>query len=226
MYRSPGFGLGPASRPASAPVLLPAGLGVNAGGEKHLVAAGGGVRQSTRGWRPETGPWVSIGAGGDLAADTPAAMPDAQDIECAERTAEICPAEGQAGRHRGQCRKSLRSLHRDPWGRVSDGGHVPGEGPRRIDDVPRLPGCTPAKLQDGQSDRIHLCHRTRRPAGCPTRHGMLHMIFNPGLCARARWSRMRGLRKLERVMTGVKFKDRIAVIETAKPDHEPETIAA
>ncbi len=27
-------------------------------------------------------------------------------------------------------------------------------------------------------------HRTRRPAGCLTGGGMLHMIFRPGQCAR------------------------------------------
>lgn len=55
-------------------------------------------------------------------------------------------------------------------------------------------------------------HRTTRAKGCLTRDGMLHMIFKLGECAQKTWNRMRGFSYLEKVITGVKFKDGIEVI--------------
>ena len=54
-------------------------------------------------------------------------------------------------------------------------------------------------------------HRTRRSRGCLTRDGMLHMMFKLGQCAEKRWRRLRGFHDLSKVITGVKFNDRIEV---------------
>ena len=57
-------------------------------------------------------------------------------------------------------------------------------------------------------------HRTKRSKGCLTRDGMLHMIFKLGECAQKNWRRQRGFDYLAKVITGVKFKDGIEVIES------------
>ena len=54
-------------------------------------------------------------------------------------------------------------------------------------------------------------HRTRRSRCCLTRDGMLHMMFKLGQCAEKRWRRLRGFHDLSKVITGVKFNDRIEV---------------
>jgi transposase-like protein len=54
-------------------------------------------------------------------------------------------------------------------------------------------------------------HRTKRSKGCLTRDGMLHMIFKLGECAQKNWRRQRGFSYLAKVITGVRFKDRIEV---------------
>jgi len=54
-------------------------------------------------------------------------------------------------------------------------------------------------------------HRTRRSKGCLSRDGLLHMMFKLGQCAEEKWRRLRGFNQLEKVITGVKFKDGIEV---------------
>ena len=56
-------------------------------------------------------------------------------------------------------------------------------------------------------------HRTKRSKGCLSRTGMLHMMFKLGQCAQKRWHRIRGFDHLAKVITGVKFKDGIEVIQ-------------
>ena len=56
-------------------------------------------------------------------------------------------------------------------------------------------------------------HRTKRSKGCLTRDGMLHMIFKLGQCAQKKWRRLRGFDYLEKVVTGIRFKDGIEVTE-------------
>ena len=73
-------------------------------------------------------------------------------------------------------------------------------------------------------------HRTRRSKGCLTRAGMLNMIFRPGLCAEGNWRRLHGFGEPGKVITGVKFRDGIEVIEDAETSHksanQPARIAA
>lgn len=56
-------------------------------------------------------------------------------------------------------------------------------------------------------------HRTKRSKGCLTRDGMLHMMFKLGMCAEKKWRKLRGFNDLAKVVTGVKFKDGIEVIQ-------------
>ena len=50
-------------------------------------------------------------------------------------------------------------------------------------------------------------HRTDRTKGCPTRDGMLAMIYKLGLCAERSWRRLRGFEWLAKIVDGVKFHD-------------------
>ena len=52
-------------------------------------------------------------------------------------------------------------------------------------------------------------HRTRRSKGCLSSQGVPHMIFKPGMCGEKNWRRLNGFDFLRKVITGVKFKDRI-----------------
>ena len=56
-------------------------------------------------------------------------------------------------------------------------------------------------------------HRTKRSKGCLTRDGMLHMMFKLGMCAEKKWRKLRGFNDLAKVVTGVKFKDGVEVIQ-------------
>ena len=57
-------------------------------------------------------------------------------------------------------------------------------------------------------------HRTKRAKGCLSRDGMLSMIFKLGQCAEKRWNKLRGFDYLAKVITGVKFRDGIEVLNT------------
>jgi hypothetical protein len=64
-------------------------------------------------------------------------------------------------------------------------------------------------------------HRTKRTNGCVTRQTMLALVFNLGMCAQKRFRRLREFESLAKVITGVKFKARIEVIQ--KPHHRSKT---
>ena len=57
-------------------------------------------------------------------------------------------------------------------------------------------------------------HRTKCSKGCLTRDGMLHMMFKLGQCAEKNWRRLRGFNFLAKVITGVRFKDGVEVMQT------------
>jgi len=52
-------------------------------------------------------------------------------------------------------------------------------------------------------------HRTARTKGCLTRAGMLHMMFKLGQCAEKTWRRLRGFNELPKVVAGIQFIDGI-----------------
>ena len=54
-----------------------------------------------------------------------------------------------------------------------------------------------------------IWHRTKHCKGCLSSKGMLDMMFKLGMCAETNWQRINGFDFLEKVMTGVKFKDGI-----------------
>ncbi len=58
-------------------------------------------------------------------------------------------------------------------------------------------------------------HRTKRAKGCLSRDGMLQMMFKLGQCAEQNWRRLRGFEDLNKVITGVKFKDGVEIKQSA-----------
>jgi len=52
-------------------------------------------------------------------------------------------------------------------------------------------------------------HRTAHTKGCLTRDGMLHMMFQLGQCAEKTWRRLRGFKELPKVIAGIQFTDGI-----------------
>jgi len=64
-----------------------------------------------------------------------------------------------------------------------------------------------------ESSFATIRHRTKRSKGCLSRDGMLHMIFKLGQCAEKKWRRLRGFDYLAKVITDVKFKDGIEVMQ-------------
>ena len=52
-------------------------------------------------------------------------------------------------------------------------------------------------------------HRTARTKGCLTRDGLLHMMFKLGQCAEKTWRRLRGFRELPKVIAGIPYTDGI-----------------
>ena len=52
-------------------------------------------------------------------------------------------------------------------------------------------------------------HRTARTKGCLTRDGMLHMMFKLGCCAEKTWRRLRGFKELPKVVAALTFIDGI-----------------
>ena len=72
-----------------------------------------------------------------------------------------------------------------------------------------------AGVQDGDGR-----HRTQRTKGCVTRQTMLALVFKLGMCAQKSFRRLRGFESLAKVITGVKFKDGIEVIQ---PHHRSKT---
>ena len=58
-------------------------------------------------------------------------------------------------------------------------------------------------------------HRTKRSKGCLSYDCMLHMMFQLGQCVEQNWLKLGRFDCLDKVITGVTFKDGI---ETTKPD--------
>jgi hypothetical protein len=54
-----------------------------------------------------------------------------------------------------------------------------------------------------------------------TRQTMLALVFKLGMCAQKSFRRLRGFESLAKVITGVKFKDGIEVMQ--KPHHRSKT---
>ena len=71
-----------------------------------------------------------------------------------------------------------------------------------------------AELARHQSDRVDACDHPPSHAAVerlPEGRSALYMTFQLGQCAETRWNRLRGFKKLGKVIEGVKFEDGIEV---------------
>ena len=216
-------------------------IGVNERGEKHFLAIEDGVRESTQSWREillnlkSRGMNIPKLAIGDGAMGFWAALEevygDTRQQRCwMHKTMNILnclPKSGQL--------KAKQALH-NIWQ-----AETKAEAEKAFDWFiktyePKYPKATISL----QKDRVELMafydfpaqhwqsirtsnpiesafatirHRTKRSKGCLSRDGMLTMIFKMGQCAQNKWRRLRGFDYLAKVITNVKFKDGIEVIQ-------------
>jgi len=216
-------------------------IGVNERGEKHFLAIEDGMRESTQSWREVllklksrgmNGPELAIGDGAmGFWAALEEVYPETRQQRCwMHKTMNVLnclPNSAQA--------KAKDSLH-DIWQAETKADaekafelfvqmYEPKYPKAAIclqKDRDEMLAFYDFPAQHWQSIRTSnpiestfgtIRHRTRRSKGCLSRDGMLHMMFKLGQCAEKKWRRLRGFDYLTKVITGVKFKDGVEVIE-------------
>jgi transposase-like protein len=215
-------------------------IGVNERGEKHFLAIEDGVRESTQSWREVLLKLKSRGlnppqlAVGDGAMGFWAALDEVYPktrqqrcwmhktmnvLNCLPKTAQpkakqalhaIWQAETKAdasqafdlfiATYEAKYPKATLCLHKDRDELLA------------FYDFPAQHWQSIRTSNPIESVFATIRHRTKRSKGCLTRNGMLHMMFKLGQCAEKNWRRLRGFNYLAKVITGVKFKDGIEVI--------------
>ena len=216
-------------------------IGVNERGEKHFLAIEDGVRESTQSWREVllklksrgmNAPKLAIGDGAmGFWAALEEVYPDARQQRCwMHKTMNVLnclPKSLQA--------KAKQALH-NIWQAATQ-----AEAEKAFDlfirtyeakypkaticlqkDREELMAFYDFPAQHWQSIRTSnliestfatIRHRTKRSKGCLTRDGMLHMMFKLGQCVEKNWRRLRGFDYLAKLVTGIKFKDGVEVMQ-------------
>ena len=210
-------------------------IGMNAHGEKHLLAMEDGIRESTQSWREVlvnlnarglTAPALAIGDGAlGFWAALEEVFPDARHQRCwCHKTQNVLNALPKSVHPKAK--QALQEIWRS---------ETKGLAEKAFDvfldtyalKYPKATACL-------QKDREELLmfytfpaahwpslrttnpiestfgtirHRTARTKGCLTRDGMLHMMFKLGQCAEKTWRRLRGFRELPKVIAGIQFTD-------------------
>jgi transposase-like protein len=212
-------------------------IGMNAQGEKHLLAMEDGIRESTQSWREVllhlkarglTAPALAVGDGAlGFWAALEEIFPGTRHQRCwCHKTQNVLNALPKSVHP-----KAKQALH-EIWQSATK-----GVAEKAVDvfldtyglKYPKATACL-------QKDREELLmfytfpaahwpslrttnpiestfgtirHRTARTKGCLTRDGMLHMMFKLGQCAEKRWRRLRGFKELPKVIAGIPFTDGI-----------------
>jgi len=216
-------------------------IGVNERGEKHFLAIEDGVRESTQSWREVLLSLKSRGmncpklAIGDGAMGFWSALeevyPESRQQRCwMHKTMNILnclPKSGQAkAKERlhniGQAEtKEVAEEAFDLFVKTYDEKYPKATLCLQKDtdellafyDFPALHWQSIRTSNPIESSFATIRHRTKRSKGCLSREGMLHMMFKLGQCAQKRWRRLRGFDCLEKVITGVEFRDGIEVVK-------------
>ena len=215
-------------------------VGINEHGEKRLLALEDGVRESTQSWREvlldlkarglKQGPEVAVGDGAlGFWAALDEVFPKTRHQRCwVHKTANVLNYMPKSLQPRAKA-----ALH-DIWMAPAK-----DEAERAFDQfIAAYEAKYPKAAECLSKDRdslltfydfpaehwIHLRttnpiestfatvrHRTNRAKGCLSRDTMLAFTYKLTMCAQARWHRVRGFNQLEKLMTGVKFKDGIEV---------------
>ncbi|GJL50344.1 MAG: IS256 family transposase [Nitrospirales bacterium] len=217
-------------------------IGVNAKGEKQLLAIEDGVRESTQSWREVllhlkarglTAPLVAIGDG---------ALGFWTALE------ELYPTTRQQRCWVHKTRNVLNALPKSAQPKAKQALHEIWQAETRATALrafevflatyeakyPKATACLekdrdelltfyafPAAHWQSlrttnpiESTFATIRHRTKRTKGCLTRDGMLHMMFKLGRCAERTWRRLRGFNELPKVIAGRVFIDGIEETST------------
>jgi len=212
-------------------------IGMNASGEKHLLAMEDGIRESTQSWREVllhlkarglNAPALAIGDGAlGFWAALEEIFPETRHQRCwCHKTQNVLNALPKSVH--SKAKQALQEI----WQSATK-----GLAEQAVDlflntyalKYPKATACL-------QKDREELLmfyafpaahwpslrttnpiestfgtirHRTVRTKGCLTRDGMLHMMFKLGQCAEKTWRRLRGFRELPKVIAGIQFTDGI-----------------
>ena len=210
-------------------------IGMNAHGEKHLLAIEDGIRESTQSWREVlltlkarglTAPALAIGDG---------AMGFWGALE------EIYPITQQQRCWCHKTRNVLNVLPKSVQPKAKQALHEIWQAPTKVTaedafDVfvktyeVKYPKATACLQKDREAlltfyafPAAHwpslrttnpiestfgtIRHRTAQTKGCLTRDGMRHMMLKLGQCAEKTWRRLRGFNELLKVVAGIQFID-------------------
>jgi len=77
-----------------------------------------------------------------------------------------------------------------------------------------------------ESSFATIRHRTTRTKNCVSRNTLLGLVFQLALTAEKSWRRIRGFKQLPEVVNGVRFQDGVAVIRESEITEEIQQIAA
>jgi len=208
-------------------------IGVNAQGEKHLLALEDGLRESTQSWREVlvdlqargmNPPELAIGDGAmGFWAALDELSPTTRQQRCwFHKTGNVLNALPKSVHP-----KAKRALHAI-WQAATR-----QEADRAFDQFivtyePKYPKATACLLKDQntlltfydfpanhwqsvrttnpiESTFATIRHRTARTKGCVTRDSLLHMMFKLGQCAEKNWRKLRGFADLTKVIDGTPF---------------------
>ncbi len=208
-------------------------IGVNAQGEKHLLALEDGLRESTQSWREVlvdlhargmNPPELAIGDGAmGFWAALDELSPTTRQQRCwFHKTGNVLNALPKSVHP-----KAKRALHAI-WQAATR-----QEADRAFDQFivtyePKYPKATACLLKDQntlltfydfpanhwqsvrttnpiESTFATIRHRTARTKGCVARDSLLHMMFKLGQCAEKNWRKLRGFADLTKVIDGTPF---------------------
>ena len=102
-------------------------------------------------------------------------------------------------------------------GPIREGGHLPGQGPRRVADLLELPGEHWDHLRTSnpiESVFATVRHRTVRTKGALSQDTARLMVFKLVMAAAKTWRRLKGENQLPKVVQGVTFRNGVEVTNT------------
>jgi transposase-like protein len=212
-------------------------IGMNAHGEKHLLAIEDGIRESTQSWREVLlnlkarglmAPALAIGDGAlGFWVAMEEVFPTTRHQRCwCHKTRNVLNALPKSVQPKAK--QALQEIWRAETKREAEQAF---EGFLNTYDTkyPKATACLEKDREELlmfyafpaahwpslrttnpiESTFGTIRHRTARTKGCLTRDGMLHMMFKLGQCAEKTWRRLRGFKELPKVIAGIQFTDGI-----------------
>jgi len=208
-------------------------IGVNAHGEKHLLALEDGVRESAQSWREVLVDLQTRGLNPPELAIGDGAMGFWAALD------ELFPTTRQQRCWFHKMGNVLNALPKTVHPKAKQALHAIWQAATRQDAdrafdqfivtyEPKYPKATACLLKDQdtlltfydfparhwqsvrttnpiESTFATIRHRTVRTKGCVTRDSLLHMMFKLGQCAEQNWRKLRGFAELVQVIEGIRF---------------------